>query len=119
MNAQAGNPDRDIELQLGECIYEGNHNQIVFPMGVYMQVAMSACQACNLFPTKGDLSGSLTGIRLVPEELFQDLWIGYLKQLIKFLEIFRQKIGESPSWLLRTLMQLFTRPSDLTGERQN
>ena len=43
MNAQAGNPDRDIELQLGECIYEGNHNQIVFIMGVYMQVAMSAC----------------------------------------------------------------------------
>ena len=119
MNTQAGDPDWNIEVLLGEGLYEGNTNKTGFPIGVYAQVAMAARSAWNELPTKADLSGSLTGIRLVPEELFQDLWIGYLKQLIKFLEIFRQKIYVSPSWLLRTLMQLFTRPSDLIGERQN
>ena len=72
MNAQGGNPDWDSEMLLGEGLYEGNTNQIGFPIGVYMQVAMAVHCMWNQLPTKGDLSGSLTGIRQVPDELFQD-----------------------------------------------
>ena len=42
MNAQAGNPDWDTNMLLGEGQYEGNANQIGFPVGVYAQVAMDA-----------------------------------------------------------------------------
>ena len=59
-------------MLLGEGQYEGNANQIGFPVGVYAQVAMAACHAWNQLPSKGDLNGSLASIRQGPDEPFQD-----------------------------------------------
>jgi hypothetical protein len=39
LNAQAGNLDRDSNTLLGECPYEGQTNQIDFPVAVYTQTA--------------------------------------------------------------------------------
>mgnify|MGYP002472341984 CR=1 FL=1 len=39
LNAQTGNPDWDSNMLLGEGPYEGQANQIGFPVGVYMQIA--------------------------------------------------------------------------------
>ena len=76
MNAQTGDPDWNTEMLLGEGLYEGNTNQIGFPIGVYMQAAHSTW---NQLPTKSDLSGSLTGIRQAPDELLQDFVDSLLK----------------------------------------
>ena len=59
MNAQAGNPDWDANRLLGVGQYEGNANQIGFPVGVYVQVAMAAQSFWNQLPTKVDLNGNL------------------------------------------------------------
>ena len=72
MNSQVGHRDWDSEMLLGEGLYGGNTNQIGFPIGVYAQVAMTSCHEWNLLPSKGDISGSLTGIRQAPDELFHD-----------------------------------------------
>jgi hypothetical protein len=61
-----------VTCYLGEDQYEGNDNQIGFPVGVYAQVAMAACRAWNQLSTKGDLSGNVASIRQAPDELFQD-----------------------------------------------
>ena len=57
-----------------------------------MKFAMAAHHEWNLLPTKGVFSGSVTGIRQAPDELFQDFVDRLLKQLTEFLEILRQKI---------------------------
>ena len=72
LNAQTGNPDWDINMLLGEGQYEGNANQIGFPVGVYEQVAMAAHHAWKQLPAKGDLDGSLASIRQGPDELYQN-----------------------------------------------
>jgi hypothetical protein len=72
LNAQTGNPDWDVNMLLGEGQYEGNVNQIGFPIGVYTEVALAARHAWNQLPTKGDLDGSLDSIRQGPDELYQD-----------------------------------------------
>ena len=59
-------------MLLGEGQYEGNANQIGFPVGVYAQVAMAACCAWKQLPAKGDLGGSLVSIRQGPDELYQN-----------------------------------------------
>jgi hypothetical protein len=58
LNAQTGNPDWDTDMLLGEGQYESNANQIGFLVGVYAQVAMTACLTWNYLLTKGDLNGS-------------------------------------------------------------
>ena len=75
MNAQAGNTDWDINMLLGEGQYEGNTNQIGLPVGVYSQITIAAHHAWSQLPTKGNLSGNLSGIKQAPDELFQDLRI--------------------------------------------
>ena len=72
MNAQTGKPDWYADMLLGEGQYEGNANQIGFPVGVYAQVAMAACHAWNQLLTKGDLNGNLASISQAPDEFFQD-----------------------------------------------
>jgi hypothetical protein len=52
-------------MLLGEGQYEANANQIGLPVGVYSQIALSACHAWNQLPTKGDLSGNLSGVKQV------------------------------------------------------
>ena len=59
-------------MLLGEGQYEGNANQIGFPVGVYAQVAMTARSAWKQLPAKGDLGGSLASIRQGPDELYQN-----------------------------------------------
>lgn len=66
-------------MLLGENQYEGNANQIGFPIGVYAQVAMAACHTWNQLPTKGNLGGNLASIRQAPDELFQDFVARLLK----------------------------------------
>ena len=72
INAQTSNPDWDANMLLGENQCESNTNQIVFPVGVYAQVAMTASHTWNHSLAKGDLSGNLVSIRQPPDELFQD-----------------------------------------------
>jgi hypothetical protein len=72
LNAQTGNLDWDVNMLLREGQSEGNANQIGFPVGVYMQVAMAACRTWNQLPTKGDLGGNLASIRQGPDEDFVD-----------------------------------------------
>jgi hypothetical protein len=55
LNAQTGNPDWDVNMLLREGHYEGNVNQIGFPVGMYTHFAMAAHCAWNQLPTKGDL----------------------------------------------------------------
>ncbi|XP_052036908.1 endogenous retrovirus group K member 10 Gag polyprotein-like, partial [Apodemus sylvaticus] len=71
-NTQAGHPEWSVEMLLGEGLYEGNNNQIGFPIAVYAQIAVAARRAWNLLPSKGDLSGNLTAVKQAPDELFQD-----------------------------------------------
>jgi hypothetical protein len=59
-------------MLLGEGQYEGNANQIGFPVGVYVQVAMAACHAWKQLPAKGDLGGNLASIQQGPDELYQN-----------------------------------------------
>ena len=72
-------------MLLEEGRYEGNANQIGFPVGVYAQVAMAAHLAWNQLLTKGDLSGSLASIRQGPDELFQDFVDRLLKAASRIL----------------------------------
>ena len=44
-NAQAGNSDWDSNMLLGEGPYEGQTNQIDFPIAVYTQIATAARHA--------------------------------------------------------------------------
>jgi hypothetical protein len=62
LHVQTGNPDWDFNMLLGEGQYEGNANQIEFPVGVYKQVAMTACSSWNQLSTQGDPGGSLASI---------------------------------------------------------
>jgi hypothetical protein len=71
-NAQTGNPDWDSNMLLGEGRYEGNANQIGFPVGVYAQIAMAACHTWRQLPVRGDLGGSLANIWQGPDELYQN-----------------------------------------------
>ena len=66
-------------MLLSEGQYEDNANQIVFPVGMYAQVAMAACYSQNQLLTKGNLSGNLAGIRQAPDEISQD----FVNRLLK------------------------------------
>ena len=72
MNAEAGNTNWDINMLPEEGQYEHNANQIGLPAGVYVQIAMAAHCAWNRLPNKGDLSGTLSGIKQGPDEPFQE-----------------------------------------------
>ena len=45
VNPQAGHPEWNADVLLGEGIYEGNTNQIGFPISVYAQIAIAAHHA--------------------------------------------------------------------------
>ena len=69
----------DINMLLGEGQYEGNTNQIGLPVGVYSQITIAAHHAWSQLPTKGNLSGNLSGIKQAPDELFQEFMDSLLK----------------------------------------
>lgn len=71
-NAQAGNSDWDSNMLLGEGPYEGQTNQIDFPVAVYAQIATAARRAWGRLPVKGEIGGSLASIRQSSDEPYQD-----------------------------------------------
>ena len=71
-NAQAGNSDWDSNMLLGEGPYEGQTNQIDFPVAVYTQIATAARRAWGRLPVKGEIGGSLASIRQSSDEPYQD-----------------------------------------------
>jgi hypothetical protein len=68
LNAQAGNLDWESNMLLGEGPYEGQTNQIDFPIAVYMQIVVAARSAWGLLPVKGDIGGSLASIQKSSDE---------------------------------------------------
>ena len=59
-------------MLLGEGPYEGQTNQIDFPIAVYTQIATAARHAWGRLPVKGDIGGSLASIRQSSDEPYQD-----------------------------------------------
>jgi hypothetical protein len=59
-------------MLLGEGPYEGQTNQIDFPIAVYTQIAAAACCAWGLLPVKGDTGESLASIRQSSDEPYQN-----------------------------------------------
>ena len=59
-------------MLLGEGPYEGQTNQIDFPVAVYMQIATAARRAWGRLPVKGEIGGSLASIRQSSDEPYQD-----------------------------------------------
>lgn len=72
LNAQAGKLDWDRNMLLGEGPYEGQTNQIDFPIAVYMQTAAAAHHAWGCLPVKGDIGGSLASIWQSSDEPYQN-----------------------------------------------
>jgi hypothetical protein len=72
LNAQTRNPDWDSNMLLGEGPYEGQANQIDFPVGVYVQIAAAACCTWGQLPVRGDVGWSLASIRQGPNEPYQN-----------------------------------------------
>jgi hypothetical protein len=72
LNAQAGKLDWDSNMVLGEGPYEGQTNQINFPVAVYTQIVAAACHAWGRLPVKGDIGGSLVSIRQSSDEPYQN-----------------------------------------------
>lgn len=118
LNAQTGNPDWDVNMLLGEGQYEGNVNQIGFPVGVYTQVAMASHCAWNQLPTKGDLGGSLASIRQRPDELYQDFVDRLLKAASRILGDSQMESLSLCNWLMRMLTQCVAPLFGLTKDRQ-
>ena len=59
-------------MLLGGGRYEGNANQIGFPVGVYTQNAEAACLAWGLLLVRGDIGGSLASIQKSSDEPYQN-----------------------------------------------
>ena len=59
-------------MLLGEGPYEGQANQIGFPVGVYAQISVAARLAWGQLPFRGDVGGSLASIRQGPDEPYQN-----------------------------------------------
>ena len=72
LNAQTHNLDWDSNMLLGEGPYEGQTNQIDFPIAVYMQIVVAARSAWGLLPVREDIGGSLASIRQSSDEPYQN-----------------------------------------------
>lgn len=59
-------------MLLGEGPYEGQTNQIDFPVAVYAQIATAARRAWGRLPVKGEIGGSLASIRQSSDKPYQD-----------------------------------------------
>ena len=59
-------------MLLGEGPYEGQTNQIDFPVAVYAQIATAARRAWGRLPAKGEIGRSLASIRQSSDEPYQD-----------------------------------------------
>jgi hypothetical protein len=59
-------------MLLGEGPYEGQTNQIDFPVAVYTQIATAVRRAWGQLPVKGDIGGSLASIRQSSDEPYQN-----------------------------------------------
>ena len=59
-------------MLLGEGPYEGQANQIGFPVGVYTQIVSAARRAWGLLPVRGDIGGSLASIQKSSDEPYQN-----------------------------------------------
>jgi hypothetical protein len=59
-------------MLLGEGPYEGQTNQIDFPVAVYMQISAAARCVWGLLPVKGDIGGSLASIQQSSDEPYQN-----------------------------------------------
>jgi hypothetical protein len=68
LSAQTGNLDWDRNMLLGEGPYEGQTNQIGFPIAVYTQIVAAASRAWGLLPVKEDIGGSLASIQQSSDE---------------------------------------------------
>ena len=75
MSSQIGNQDWNANMLFGEHQYEGHVNQIGFPVGVCVQVSMTAHCLWNQLQTKADLSGHLASIQGPPDDIFRISWI--------------------------------------------
>jgi hypothetical protein len=59
-------------MLLGEGPYEGQTNQIDFPITVYTQISAVACHAWGLLPIKEDSGGSLASIQQSSDKPYQN-----------------------------------------------
>ena len=59
-------------MLLREGPYEGQTNQIDFPVAVYVQISIATRRAWGRLPVKGDIGGSLASIRQSSDEPYQD-----------------------------------------------
>jgi hypothetical protein len=59
-------------MLLGEGPYEGQTNQIDFPVALYTQISAALCSAWGLLPVKGDIGGSLSSIQQSSDEPYQN-----------------------------------------------
>lgn len=61
-NAQAGFPDRNVEMLTGEGTYSDTQNQLLYEPGQYAQIAAAARRAWRSIAASGELQGQLSKI---------------------------------------------------------
>jgi hypothetical protein len=59
-------------MLFGESPYEGQTNQIDFPITVYTQIVEAVCHAWGLLLVRGDIDGSSASIRQSSDEPYQN-----------------------------------------------
>jgi hypothetical protein len=92
-------------MLLGEGPYEGQTNQIDFPIAVYVQIATAARRAWGRLPVKGDIGGSLASIRQSSDELYQDFVDRLLISACRILGSSDTGVLSLCNWLMRMLTQ--------------
>ena len=109
-------------MLLGEGPYEGQANQIGFPVGVYLQITAAACHAWRQLLVKGDYSRSLASIRQGPNELYQNFVDRLLIATTRILgksdtgsPFIMQLAYENANAMCRTAIQLHKGQTDLAG----
>ena len=118
LNDQTSNPDWDSNMLLGEGRYEGNANQIGFPVGVYTQIEVAARCSWGQLPVRGDVGGSLASIRQSPDEPYQNF-------VDRLLIAASRILGKSDTgslslcnWVMRMLTQCVALLSSCTKDKQ-
>jgi hypothetical protein len=95
-------------MLLGEGPYEGQTNQIGFPVGVYTQIAVAACCAWGLLPVRRNISGSLASIRQSSDEPYQD----FVDRLLIAASRIIGKSDTGSPFVMRCVVPLSSRTKD-------
>jgi hypothetical protein len=109
-------------MLLGEGPYEGQTNQIDFPVAVYTKIVAAVRHAWRQLPVKGDIGGSLASIQQSSDEPYQNFVDRLLISASRILgksdtgsPFVMQLAYENANAMCRAVIQPHKRQTDLAG----